>query len=86
MSSPRAVQATVDADQEYGGVDADIVYADEGTTKFVELKPEEVDDVEDEVVEISFFRLPVQCVCIRNIFLPVYASFGDSLFSEMYVC
>jgi hypothetical protein len=31
-----------------GGVDTDVVYADEGTTA-VEFKPEEVDDVEDEI-------------------------------------
>jgi hypothetical protein len=32
---------------ERGVVDTDRVYADEGTIKSVELKPEEVNDVED---------------------------------------
>jgi hypothetical protein len=48
-----------------GGVDADIVNADvvyavEGTMESVELKPKEVDDVEDELVEIFFFGLSEQ--------------------------
>jgi hypothetical protein len=33
---------------ERGGVDTDVVYADEGTTA-VEFKLEEVDDIEDEI-------------------------------------
>jgi hypothetical protein len=63
------VQATVDADQEYGGVDADIVYADEGTEEFTESKPEEVDIVEDAVVEIFFFGLSVQRLIVKIFFL-----------------
>jgi hypothetical protein len=41
-------------------VDADVVYADECTTESVELKPEEVDDVKDELVEIFFLGLSEQ--------------------------
>jgi hypothetical protein len=42
-----------------GGVDADVVYADEGIAESVKLKPREVDDVEDKVVEVFFSKLSI---------------------------
>jgi hypothetical protein len=70
--SPQAWQTTVAADQDAvestrwsrrgpgrGGVDADVVYADEGIAESVELKPREVDDVEDKVVEVFFSKLSI---------------------------
>jgi hypothetical protein len=31
--------------------------ADEGTTESIKFKPEEVDDIEDKIVKVFFFRL-----------------------------
>jgi hypothetical protein len=42
-----------------GGVDADVVYADEGTVESVELNSRGVDDVEDKVVEVFFSKLSI---------------------------
>jgi hypothetical protein len=41
-------------------VHTDIVYADECTAESIELKPKEVDDVEDKVVEVFFSELSEQ--------------------------
>jgi hypothetical protein len=43
-----------------GGVDVDIVYTDENTSESIELKPEEIDDVENKIIEIFFSGLSVQ--------------------------
>jgi hypothetical protein len=56
----------VDADV----VDADVVYTDEDTAESVELKPEVVDGVDDEVVEVFFSELPTQSGVPRRMLSP----------------
>jgi hypothetical protein len=56
----------VDADV----VDADVVYTDEDTAESVELKPEVVDVVDDEVVEVFFSELPTQSGVPRRMLSP----------------
>jgi hypothetical protein len=52
-------------------VETNVVYADEGTAKSVELKPKGVDDIEDKIAEVVFPSCPSSLASSPNIFLQI---------------